>query len=95
MNIKRTQFTNFGTTDISYGFRAYTDESQTYSNLLEREELIQSDEEFLRTIIDLYADDTFTEMFDFVFNHTNVIIIDDVEYRTEVCGDKWKLVEKN
>ena len=96
MNITRTQFTNFGTTDISYGFRSYDDQEQTYSNLMEREELIVADEELLRNIIAQYADDTFTNLFDWALHHTHFIVIDDREYAIETTNmdDSWKLVEK-
>ena len=80
--------------NYSYGFRAYDDQTQTYSNLMEKVELAVSDEKFLGNIIAQYADDTFTAMFDWALHHSNFIVIDDKEYRLETDANGWKLVDK-
>ena len=98
MNIKRCTFTDWGSnSDVTHGFRAYDDQQQTYSNLLSAEEMTaftDDDETFLHLIIDKYADDVFTDMFDWALHNSGFIVIDDVEYNIETCGDKWKLVVK-
>jgi len=93
MNIKRCEFTDYGTLNYSYGFRAYDDNGQTYSNLMEKVELKEDDESFLRLIIAQYADDTFTDMFDWALHNSGFIVIDDVEYNIETTNG-WKLIEK-
>lgn len=94
MNIKRTQFIDFTTKTITYGYRAYNDMSNTYSNMMSEDELKISDDDFLREVNDFYADDTFAEMFDYALERTNFIVIDDVEYSLEMDETGWKIVEK-
>lgn len=94
MIIKRMKFVGMGENpDITYGFRAYDGETQTYSNILSPEELKLEDESFVRLIIDKYADDTFTEMFSWVLNQTNIIMVDDIEYKITFDVYGWNMVE--
>lgn len=95
MTIKRTQFTDFGTGNITYGFRSYDDQEQSYSNSMVESELKQDDDQFLHNVVNNYADDTFTRLFDWALHHTHFVVIDDVEYAIETdMDDSWKLVEK-
>ena len=96
MNIVRTEFTDYGKLNYSYGFRAYDDQEQTYSDLMERVDLDKSPSDFLHTIVNNYADATFTRLFDWALHHTKFIVIDDIGYAIEVnTDDTWELLEKN
>ena len=95
MTIKRTQFIDYGIMGSTYGFRCYDDQEQSYSNSMTESELKQDDNQFLHNVINNYADDTFTRLFDWALHHTHFIVIDDVEYVIETnMDDSWKLIEK-
>jgi len=94
MNIKRRLFQDYKTNEVSYGFCSWDDAEQTYSNLMSRSELELENNEFLHLLVNQYADDTFTRLFDWALHHTNFIVIDDVEYHIEHDENGWKLIDK-
>ena len=97
MNIQRTVFKDFRTTNETYGFRAWDDQSSTYCNGMSREELCLPDSDFLKLVKNSYADDMFYEMFDSAVECDDLITIDyiDYQYRILAEGNDWTLVFLN
>ena len=92
ITIQRTVFKNFNTENETYGYRIYDDYGQSYSNIMDLDELKLNDNDFIHAAHDMF-DDISNAMFEFALEQGH-ITIDDTYYNINLNGDEgWELVE--
>ena len=87
--ITRTEFRNYGTNEVSYGYRIWDNYGQHYSNNFIKEDLEVSAEEFLEKIVD-----TFSEVADAIFDNAlerGCIYVDDERIELVITDGQWEI----